>query len=811
MNRITHYLLSGMLVAGCLSAEASPQLPILIGKASRVKDCKIMSVTPALGSPAPKQERLRRGEPNADNEYVIIDEDFSLFTAGSEEVPDTEFIGDPSNPMVDNSLTHQPGWSSNYATQAGGTCALATPPVGGMINTPVGDYSGEVTISFRFKALGEYANMGVLLGAGGIYEPELVDMEMATISEEEVPGEGDLDENGWKQASFTFVNTRTDDCFFQFNSYYSMVLIDDVKVVAKVTDFIAPPTALPATDFSDTGFTAHWSEVVAADHYLFSLYSEKEVSDGQTYVYNFENLPDTEGWTLENCDQTTDDQGFEGSKAPVITQNAVITSPVFGGRVAASSIWLRSIGDEPYSANVTLEGFDGAQWVNVGFIYLDVVATDGEGSRLVINADNRPAIYDRYNTIRYVFEGWDWDAEEGLAPQIVIDNIEVETLPATEKEYAITEEVTTETSKVLTDLDPEKFYFYQVSSVRGDLSATSSPMLALGLGTPVVSPATDITDSSYTANWNRTPKATSYTVRDFDTYTAAQDETDALVFSESFSNAEGGSPEEPISLDNSWEYLPLDQYADNVGWLGASTILTEGMVGCGGSGYSSLITPVLSLGNGDGSFRISITVDLPFGPDGILISPSQAQGEYIGFEGNEGENIIDLNYTGGSNEETIKIQSQYGYPFYVKDLKIYQSLHAGDVVYHLAGIAEVDADVTSHTFENVDFVNTPNHAFDVTAAYAKGLNSCTSLPSQRMEVTKGSNVKLLADADKVAVRTTADGIAIRSSFDTIAEVYNTLGMSVAKCSLSAGVTNISLERGVYVVKVANKTFKVNVK
>ena len=817
MKKVVRFLFAGVVMSACVSAQANSALILNPGKAMRPSAYTLMSAgenvsqsTMPTGSTFAAVKAMASGE-NPD-EYVIVDEDFSLFTAGTNDEPDTQYIGDSSNPMVDDNLTHQPGWSSNYATQAGGACALATPPIGGMINTPMGDYSGEITISFRFKALGAYANLGVLLGSGGIYNPQVVDMEVVSIGEEEVPGEGDLDEDGWKHVTITMMNTiGSNDCFVQFNSYYSMLLLDDIKVVAKVTDFIAPPTVLPATDFTENGFTAHWSAVRAADHYLFSLYYEKEVSDAQSLTYNFDNLPDTEGWTFDACDQVSNDQGYEGSKAAIITQNATITSPVYGGRVASTSIWMRNIGDAPYSAYVNLQGFDGSTWQDVGFIYIDAVADDAEGSRLVINADNRPNFYDKYSQIRYQFGGWDWDAEEGLAPQLVIDNITVDILPSVEKVYVITDEQTTETSRVLSDLNPDYFHFYQVVAVRGDMSAISSPMMALGLGTPVAAPATNITDNSYQANWSSTPRATSYIVRNFKVTQVEDVLSDALVFNETFANAAGGDRENPIMLENKWEYVSLDEYADNPGWVGGSTIITDGQVGTSGQGYSSLVTPPLSLDNGDGSFHISITVDVLYGPDAILVSPSTAQGDYIGFEAADGENTVDLYYTGGSEEETLTIRSQYGYPFYIKELSVYQDIMPGDVLYSFCGEAEVASDVTSVVFDNLDFETSPMYAYDVTAHYSKGLRECFSLHGERVFVSGNNSVNSALKDTNIAVHAVSGGVEINSNLASQVDIYNAGGILTATASLRGGSTFIPLQNGFYIVRISNKAYKVVVR
>ena len=54
---------------------------------------------------------------------VVIDEDFSLFTAGSEENPDDKSIT-TSSFYVESKYTKIPKWIGYNVCQAGGVCAL---------------------------------------------------------------------------------------------------------------------------------------------------------------------------------------------------------------------------------------------------------------------------------------------------------------------------------------------------------------------------------------------------------------------------------------------------------------------------------------------------------------------------------------------------------------------------------------------------------------------------------------------------------------------------------------------------------------
>lgn len=68
----------------------------------------------------------------------------------------------------------------------------------------------------------------------------------------------------------------------------------------------------------------------------------------------------------------------------------------------------------------------------------------------------------------------------------------------------------------VTGLDPESDYMYTVKARSGVVvSGESRPVTALGISQPVLLEASGLNETGFTANWNRTPKATRYTLKVF--------------------------------------------------------------------------------------------------------------------------------------------------------------------------------------------------------------------------------------------------------------------------------------------------------
>ena len=90
---------------------------------------------------------------------ILVDEDFSGITWGSEEQPDTTSYLASSyyepGIYIDPSLTKDGTWAGEFAHAAGGAVYLKTPNsmYSAALMTPLGDYSGEITVTLKAKAM----------------------------------------------------------------------------------------------------------------------------------------------------------------------------------------------------------------------------------------------------------------------------------------------------------------------------------------------------------------------------------------------------------------------------------------------------------------------------------------------------------------------------------------------------------------------------------------------------------------------------------------------------------------------------------
>ena len=124
---------------------------------------------------------------------VMIEEDFSLMTAGSEAYPDGTNIAGPDY-YIDPAYTHLPGWTASHAYQAGGTCCLNN-PTSAFISTPEMEMTGMVHLSLkaRMKNTSPNQTMMYVLMATNPYEPVLIQYTGCYINHDWATYEFDID------------------------------------------------------------------------------------------------------------------------------------------------------------------------------------------------------------------------------------------------------------------------------------------------------------------------------------------------------------------------------------------------------------------------------------------------------------------------------------------------------------------------------------------------------------------------------------------------------------------------------------------
>lgn len=679
---------------------------------------------------------------------TILSEDFSLMTKGSETTPDTTALSnynDRNYPFFDNSLTHTPGWSAIRAYQAGGTvCLGGEDGNGGCINTPIGDYSGELTITLRVKNLA--STMGYLFVTfckGGIEEPmEIVNGQSSftkTVRRN----------SNWQEVTFTFKNTYGgDDAFIQINAPYSRLLIDDIKVDNR-TSFIAAPILNSATDFTTDGFTASWSRVAKATDYLFTLWKKVPVSDADSVnvTEDFEGIRTNSdgsldpssipsGWEIKLHDTPATyvdgDSGLIGGHTSLrmACSGDTITTPSNGGKIKRHwqiNVYKVSCPSSNTSAKIRVEVNDGAKWVSFGSFYVNEGIPDVKPAKVMLdyNFGSTPQFYQ----VRLIAE------EFGDSCELAFDDFEETTLTPTRNDTVYKDLVVADTFKVLTGLDPEGEYAYSAKARNTELGlvsdAPSTIINAQGLATPETEEPANVDDrGSFDAKWNTVPKADSYLVDLYKVYRADKDYDDYEIINEDFSGEYSlGTRTNPTQIYNS-NLMLLDDYTDNIDWYGRYIICTQSALGVESRSVTyengELQSPELSLGHSD-SCTITLTCCGDSTTDYLVMSNLAGRAAYLPISNDWTTYTVTM--PDCQEKDIIYFYTYNGGRFLIDNFRVTQDVKAGDLIYKKDSETEVDGGNSSTCNFSVEEEDNLLFGYSVIAKYTKEGVTAYSKPS----------------------------------------------------------------------------------
>ena len=226
-------------------------------------------------------EQYRNGEITS---TPILTEDFSKFTAGSEETPDATCLEDTETGIISDEYFNTPGWMGFEVYQAGGCAFLDLNGETGMLITPFINTTGNVTIKCRVKSVS---------AEGDYFCYNLLDeySEPLNIEYTSIPG------NEWVEVEF--VSTiGVENSYIILFSMYDKLLIDDIEIV---NHYIPAPTLLPETNITSNGFTANWNATEGVDEYYLHLYAKHTAQYDETYFftdYDFSNII-SDGTTID--------------------------------------------------------------------------------------------------------------------------------------------------------------------------------------------------------------------------------------------------------------------------------------------------------------------------------------------------------------------------------------------------------------------------------------------------------------------------------------------------------------------------------
>lgn len=394
-----------------------------------------------------------------------------------------------------------------------------------------------------------------------------------------------------------------------------------------------------------------------------------------------------------------------------------------------------------------------------------------------------------------------------------------------EKEYLVKDREETGTSALVEGLVAGKVYYYTVRAKKGEIVSDYSNEIEVvevleSVDAPKALPATDITETGFTANWEAVAKATRYMVKLTRNETLAEDKT-VNVLDEDFSKVDKGSLDFVDFISSS----ELDSYTKVPGWTTYMECVAAGYLGISPYGSDGFIrTPALDLSHNGGKFTVKLNMaEGAFGTyyeganveirvyNGSAEEPVETQTVVL----SKGFADYSLDFTSGSKETYVEVYYNGSQKLFLDYITVAQVLSKGDVYSSVVEEREVE-NATSTTFE-VPMSDAIAYSYQV-VAYARTvvdgeIGYMASDPSNTVDVkyvsTSIDGVEETADAPKVYVEN--GGIVVDLAADSVINVYNVSGQEIVSVSGRQGVNHISVKPGLAIVKVGGKSVKVLVR
>ncbi len=811
--------------------------------------CAQNSAVPAAG-----QANMLKAADDAKHKVVVINEDFSGFTDGTEDSPSTATILDDMGNFVNKSalkpyseaLSYKQ-WGGAGIFSAGGCLAIAN---GMFLNTPAGDMSGEVTLTFR-------ARLSKAGGSTTLNALKLMFISRSSILDYEVKYYNLTDE--WQ--TFTYTSTLGDfeHSGFQFYSMYAsnIILVDDIRLEQTRTSIPAPKVH-EAENMTDTSFKAVWNKSIEADHYLLSVFTKNESNELMTVSEGFDNIKADdkgnidaaspnypEGWEFAWKDDDLSNHIAKGEGPGTGNKQAVrlidtgdaITTPYCPEGIKSLKFWVKAEandGQPKFSSIMFTVNFGKGVYTVDNYINIPDMFTPEHRNGYYFDLTETLSAFDKIYSVKI-----EYIREEDDKTTILFDDFSYTTNKPTTYNYVLkdqkVEQQDNEDGTVgfeVNGLDPDTDYTYSVKSVNSDFtSAASDEQEVYAVSIPTALPATNITANSYTANWTSHKKVDFYRVDQLQQTVIDKDTKDYVMLDEDFSKVTSSFTEADL-LEGFYEadertsgYMPLDDITKIAGWKASSTVRVNGWLGGNeakqGSGTiaGAIVTPTIDLSHNEGACNISLRV---WGSEGDwLIIQGSNPASLATIEFPKGGGIVEKTITMPlcTSKEQLTFYSNNYKVFLIDYIKITQDVKAGDKVTTITGsVLTEDADTKSMVMTNPGFSDGHDVLYRVTAMrYDKDSQEShkyysTSTPSDLMLV-KNPNPSGIGSVEAAAenVAGVEGGIVVNAANATTVNVFNLSGQLVASKACGNGHAFVSVAPGVYVVKTNSTAAKVVVK
>lgn len=459
------------------------------------------------------------------------------------------------------------------------------------------------------------------------------------------------------------------------------------------------PVALPATDVTETSFTANWQPVAATTGYRLNVFAYTMADSGTpeaTLTESFEGLVPTTLGSKRNkyidFDQSVLPEGWSldvtaGSVRQLYTATvAADTTSIHTGSIALAldserdsvvtailpapatrfSFWVKNANG---NGTVAIHAYDGTRWSLLGETSTIYYPTGG-----VVEYTREIPVGCIQFKITYTDEAPDMNSPTAIDDICITYGGLVKT-----RDYLVEGEPVATTQSPVTGLQANTDYFYTVQSVQGDETSPESNIVdvfafAGSLEQPRLNDFTEVHGGQYTANWNSVIGADGYVVYNIYTHTAQRDEPGKTVLYENFDAFTGGTVDLPVDDMGATNY---DDYTTVPDWKAFYGCWTGGMLG-----GISVTTPTISMSNTNG-YTVKARVYGALGDQVDFNNHYRADGteKKSATLTRSGYNDLTITFDHSSESTSLEIyfrQKDYTQEMYLDELTLTQDLAQGD-------------------------------------------------------------------------------------------------------------------------------------
>lgn len=579
------------------------------------------------------------------------------------------------------------------------------------------------------------------------------------------------------------------------------------------------------SDYTGDSFVANWDKVSGADKYFLNVYTNG--TNVQNVNETFGNINHSDGkidqqspnypngWEINVSENgSTDMVVYEGVNKIILdaTDDYISTEQIIGTGVGK------------YIVNANLINAENITQENSSLFKIEIFDKAG----ILLSTGTIETLLFAQITEFNIFDGFGYtqanigrikisiEKGDGKIGDLMINSI---SYSCTEPSYILKDQATAENSYPVTNLDPEKeYYYYVAASVEGKTTDASNIIRVNGFLTPKALDATGTSENSFTANWEKLPKAKGYIVQAYQYHTATQD-SEKKILDDSFEKSTEGTMDDPISVTDP------DLYTAVPGWSGKNILAANGMLGADNGRFpvslSYLWTPTMNLSSNNGKYKIHIKAR---GTAGDYLSIYRI-GYMIDSNGDGEPDALNIHKVtafdeNGYTEETwemedgaenmqLSIEENKLKRFFIDEITIIQESKAGEVTrIPLVPVTISDGSQTSYTF--TDLETNGNYGYEVTGMryndyeeeeYSETSNLITvQLIHSGIESNTTQNVKVIVSENS---------INIVLSERALIQIFTANGQLVKTINGTSGENIVSIPAAnIYIVKVGSKIFKV---